>query len=113
MTSTQPSHDHVWKKEGVAEKYKEAEAAARPFCKAMVAKSGLKDLTSEAYIFDLATGTGAAIQEVYDAVPKEKWGLLKVLGGDISDDMLAYLKKRGETEGWTGLETRIVDGNVS
>jgi hypothetical protein len=49
---------------------------------------------------------------LYDAVPKEKWDELKILGGDVSNSMLAYLKGRGEKEGWKGLETRIVDGNV-
>lgn len=104
---------HLWQDASVAERYVNAENATRPACKFIVSKSGLSDLSSDVNIFDLATGTGAAVQEIYDAVPKEKWGKVNILGGDVSEPMLAYLKARGEKEGWTGLETRTLDGNVS
>lgn len=123
-TTTAPNDFHkfastAWSQADVAEKYANAENATRPFARIMVEKSGLPSSISssqegkEVYnVFDLATGTGAAIQELYDAVPREKWGQLKVLGGDLSAPMLAYLGKRGEKQGWMGLETRVVDGNV-
>ncbi len=66
--------------------------------------------TKPVTIFDLGCGTGAVEAEIYAAVPKEQWGILKVLAGDISTPMLEYLKARGQEEGWTGLETRVVDG---
>lgn len=104
---------HLWQDAGMAERYANAENATRPSCQLLVAKSGLADLTDDVKVFDLATGTGAAVQEIYDAVPKEKWGKVSILGGDVSEPMLAYLKARGEREGWTGLETKQLDGNVS
>ena len=113
MSSSAPTFTHIWADPEVAERYKTAENASRPFCKIMVEKSGLIESTSKANVFDLATGTGALVKELYDAVPKEKWGNLRVLGGDISESMLESLKKRGESEGWTGLETQVTDGNVS
>ena len=103
----------AWQKSDIAEKYANAENATRPFTRIVVEKSGLAQSNSSAYVFDLATGTGAAIKELYDTVPKENWGQMKVLGGDVSPPMLEYLKKRGEEEGWAGLDTQIVDGNVS
>lgn len=62
-------------------------------------------------IFDLACGTGAVEAEIYAAVQREQWGDLNVLAGDISQPMLDYLSSRGKEEGWSGLETRLVDGN--
>lgn len=106
-------HSDVWQDADAARKYESAEKATRAFAKIIVEKSGLAKSSSDSYIFDLATGSGAAVKELYDAVPKEKWGQLKVLGGDISPIMLGYLTKRGEKEGWTGLETQVLDGNVS
>lgn len=99
-----------------AEQYKNAENASRPFAKVAVEKSGIAhriESGEQIRVLDFACGTGAVIQEVYDSVPKEKWGQLQVTGTDFSPVMLEYLGKRGEREGWTGLETKIVDGNVS
>lgn len=99
-----------------AEIYKSAEKATRPFAKIIVQKSGVAQCVEsggEAHVLDFACGTGAVIQEVYNSVPKEKWGQLKVTGTDVSPAMLEYLGKRGEREGWVGLETKVVDGNVS
>jgi ubiquinone/menaquinone biosynthesis C-methylase UbiE len=95
-----------------AKRYKNAECATLPFAKIIIEKSGLAQLGSEVHVFDLACGTGAVIQELYNAVPREKWGQLKVLGGDVSPPMLAYLEARGKDQGWTGLETQIIDGDV-
>ncbi|KAH7406636.1 S-adenosyl-L-methionine-dependent methyltransferase [Phaeosphaeria sp. MPI-PUGE-AT-0046c] len=103
---------HLWQDAGMAERYANAENATRPSCQFLVAKSGLANLSDGVKVFDLATGTGAAVQEIYDAVPKEKWGKVSILGGDVSEPMLAYLKARGEKEGWQGLETKHLDGNT-
>ena len=75
----------------------------------MVKEAGLTRIRS-ANIFDLGCGTGAVEAEIYAAVPKEQWADIKVLAGDVSQSMLDYLDKRGESEGWTGIETRLVDG---
>jgi ubiquinone/menaquinone biosynthesis C-methylase UbiE len=97
-----------------ARKYENAENATLPFAKIIIEKSGLADLgDGEANILDLACGTGAVIKELYEAVPREKWADLKVLGADVSPPMLAYLEKRGEAEGWPNLETQVIDGSVS
>jgi ubiquinone/menaquinone biosynthesis C-methylase UbiE len=97
-----------------ARKYENAENATLPFAKILIEKSGLAGFDGEeAHILDLACGTGAVIKELYDAVPREKWGKMKVLGADVSPPMLEYLEKRGEKEGWVGLDTRVVDGSVS
>ncbi|KAI4671219.1 uncharacterized protein J4E88_009252 [Alternaria novae-zelandiae] len=97
-----------------AQKYKNAEKATRPYVKTIVQQSGIAaylETGAEANILDFACGTGVVAQEIYDTVPKEKWEQLKVLGTDISPPMLEYLRARGETQGWTGLDTKIVDGN--
>jgi 2-polyprenyl-3-methyl-5-hydroxy-6-metoxy-1,4-benzoquinol methylase len=101
-----------WHDPSVAERYANAENATKVFAKLVVEKAQLlKD--ENIHVFDLATGTGVLVKEVYDIVPKERWGNVKVLGGDVSESMLGYLKARGEREGWTGLTTQVVDGNVS
>jgi ubiquinone/menaquinone biosynthesis C-methylase UbiE len=109
------ANDHpstaAWHDSAIAQKYVNGEKATRPYAKILVEKSNLADV-EDAYVLDLACGTGAVVQEIYDAVPKEKWDGLKVHGGDVSQPMLDYLKTRGEENGWVGLETGVVDGNV-
>ncbi|USP76393.1 S-adenosyl-L-methionine-dependent methyltransferase [Curvularia clavata] len=98
-----------------AEQYENAEKATRPFGKIIVEKSGIAqsiEAGEEVRVLDFACGTGAVIQELYDSVPKEKWGQLKVTGTDFSPAMLEYLDKRAQREGWTGLDTKIVDANM-
>ncbi|KAJ4984744.1 coq5 family [Stagonosporopsis vannaccii] len=96
----------------VAERYKVAENATRPFAKIMIDVSDqLSPLSSAPVrILDLACGTGAVEAELYAAQPREKWDDLDVLAGDISAPMLEYLSKRKDTEGWSGVRTRIIDG---
>lgn len=99
-----------------AQRYKNAEVATLPYAKIIVEKSGIAkhvDIGAEAHVLDFACGTGAVIHGLYNSVPKEKWGSLKVTGTDMSPAMLEYLEARGKREGWTGLETKVVDGNVS
>jgi ubiquinone/menaquinone biosynthesis C-methylase UbiE len=101
----------VWHDPATATAYANAENATRPSARVLVSKANLSAFPNP-YIFDLATGTGAAVHEIYAAVPKEQWGKVKVLGGDVSEPMLAYLKAKGEAEGWSGLEVGVVDGKV-
>ncbi|KAF2032856.1 S-adenosyl-L-methionine-dependent methyltransferase [Setomelanomma holmii] len=101
----------AWSDPTIAQRYANSEAATRPFARLLIEKSDLPTRSEPASVFDLATGTGAAVQELYDAVPKEQWGEVKVLGGDVSESMLAYLKARAEDNGWTGLSTKTIDGN--
>jgi ubiquinone/menaquinone biosynthesis C-methylase UbiE len=101
--------DSVWVDESVAERYANAENATAPFAKLLVSKA---KWDGEVNAFDLATGTGAAVKAVYEAVPKDKWSSVHVTGTDVSQPMLEYLQHRGEEAGWSGLSTQIVDGNV-
>ena len=116
QTTTKPDLDpsitSAWQSSDVAQRYKAAENATRPFAAIMVETADriCNITTKPVTIFDLGCGTGAVEAEIYAAVPKEQWGILKVLAGDISTPMLEYLKARGQEEGWTGLETRVVDG---
>jgi ubiquinone/menaquinone biosynthesis C-methylase UbiE len=104
----------AWQSSNIAQKYINAEKATRPYASILVSKSKLANITSrnETYVLDLACGTGAAVQEIYNAVPTDKWSVLKVYGGDVSQSMLDYLSRRGRKNGWSGLCTGIVDGNV-
>jgi SAM-dependent methyltransferase len=72
----------------------------------------LSSRTSPVKILDLACGTGAVVKEIYDAVPREKWPEVNILAGDTSDPMLEFLHERAEMQGWSGVETRKVDGGV-
>lgn len=109
MSAANGSMQSAWTDPSVAARYANAENATAPFAKLLVSKA---NWDGEVNVFDLATGTGVVVKEIYDAIPKENWGHIKVLGGDVSQPMLSYLQKRGEDAGWTGLETKIVDGNV-
>lgn len=116
--NTEKVHDMAtsgWQQSDIASKYKLAENATRPYAAFMMKKASLATHVGDINAFDLACGTGSVEVELYNALPKEKWGdgSVKVFGGDVSDSMLGYLKERGEKEGWTGLSTGIVDGNVS
>jgi ubiquinone/menaquinone biosynthesis C-methylase UbiE len=102
-----------WDSDGMAEKYARAEAVTKPYADIMMQKAGVSAFTGDEQILDVATGTGAVLAALYEAVFQEKRDALKVIAGDISDSMLAYVEKRKAREGWTGVETRKIDGVVS
>lgn len=120
MATTKSGTDMVkeltegWQSNDIAEKYSRAETATRPYADIILQKASLVSKVSadDAHInaFDLGCGTGAVVAAIYEAVPREKWANVKVLGGDISESMLAYLRARGEKNGWPGISTAIVDG---
>jgi len=103
----------AWQDTSAAQKYARGELATRHFADILVHKSGLAKAENDIYALDIAAGTGAVEAAIYEALPKEKWGGTRVLATDISEPMLQWVKARGEKEGWTGLETQIVDGRVS
>jgi ubiquinone/menaquinone biosynthesis C-methylase UbiE len=101
-----------WTDKNTATRYVKMEKGTRPFAAVMVQKAQLAHLTSPVNILDLACGTGAVVKEIYDAVPREKWLQLNILAGDTSEPMLEFLHERAKTQGWSGVETRKVDGGV-
>jgi ubiquinone/menaquinone biosynthesis C-methylase UbiE len=111
---TQPQREIFpsWVEKDTAKRYLNAENATRPFAAIMVENARLAQSTGPVKIFDLACGTGAVVKEIYDAVPREKWTDLDILAGDTSEPMLTFVKERAEKEGWSGVETRVVDGGV-
>ncbi|KAF2711849.1 S-adenosyl-L-methionine-dependent methyltransferase, partial [Pleomassaria siparia CBS 279.74] len=99
-----------WTEGDVAKRYARGELATRPFAEGLVRTAGLANATGNVNVLDIAAGTGAVEAAMYAALPKDKWNSAKVLATDISESMLAYLKSRGEEQGWSGLETKIMDG---
>ncbi|KAF2465357.1 S-adenosyl-L-methionine-dependent methyltransferase [Lindgomyces ingoldianus] len=99
-----------WNDPGIVEKYKRAEEASKPFADVMIKKAGLESFEGEVNAFDLACGTGAVAAALYDRIPKDKWGSVKMLGGDKSELMVGYLNDRAKKQGWIGLEGRVIDG---
>ncbi|KAF2677353.1 S-adenosyl-L-methionine-dependent methyltransferase [Lentithecium fluviatile CBS 122367] len=101
-----------WKDDDIAMKYTRAENATGPFADIMVREAGLGNLRDGEKIsaLDIATGTGAVVAALHDAVGKEKWDQVNVVAGDVSEGMLAYLQKRGAREGWKNVDVRKIDG---
>ena len=97
----------------VAAKYARAEKATKPFAEIMLQKAGVSGFTGNEQILDIATGTGAVIAALHEAVGKEKQDGLKIVAGDISDSMLEYVGKRAERDGWKGVDLRKINGVVS
>ncbi|KAJ4335813.1 hypothetical protein N0V95_008788 [Ascochyta clinopodiicola] len=111
-TKSEPALKWAWQTSNIAQLYKSAENATRPFAAIMVSKTNLQHsvASSPACIFDLACGTGAVEAEIYAAVEQRNWDAVEILAGDISAPMLEYLDARAQREGWTGVTTRAVDG---
>jgi len=107
----QHSKDPLWIDKSVAERYANAEHATAPFAALLASKANFAS-AKDIRVLDLATGTGAAVQEIYSAIPASKRGSVSVTGTDVSAPMLEYLAKRGEKQGWSGLSTQAVNGNV-
>ncbi|KAF9690498.1 hypothetical protein EKO04_011289 [Ascochyta lentis] len=107
-----PAVTSAWQSSNVAQRYKAAENATRPFAAIMASQTHVAASTGSkrARVFDLACGTGAVEAEIYSALDRENWSAVEILASDISQPMLGYLAARGEREGWTGLTTRVVDG---
>lgn len=102
----------VFSEENAAERYRPCEKGTAPFARILVEKADLAQLDGPVDVFDFATGTGAVVEAIYDAVPKDKWNHLTVSGGDVSPVMINYMKARAEKAGWTGVDGRVVDGTV-
>ncbi|KAF3045319.1 hypothetical protein E8E11_002232 [Didymella keratinophila] len=113
MSSPDAVKAHWQQTADVAQRYKMAENATRPFARTMVelteAITTVKTMPVE--IFDLGCGTGAVVAEIYASLAKDSWKDLRILAGDVSPAMLSYLAQRAEEEGWPGVETRVVDGS--
>lgn len=107
----QHSKEPLWVDKSVAERYANAEHATAPFAKLLASKANFA-AAKDMHVLDLATGTGAAVAQVYAAIPAENWASVSVVGTDVSAPMLEYLAKRAEKEGWRGLSTATVDGSV-
>ncbi|KAF3039778.1 hypothetical protein E8E12_008852 [Didymella heteroderae] len=113
MTSSSDAVKAAWQQTtDVAQRYKMAENATRPFAKTMVQLTEQLTTikTTPVDIFDLGCGTGAVEAEIYASVNRADWDDLRILAGDVSPGMLEYLAKRGAEEGWSKLVTKIVDG---
>ncbi|KAL1596483.1 hypothetical protein SLS60_009129 [Paraconiothyrium brasiliense] len=120
MSTTQKANDlqknirEGWQDSSIAEKYARAETATHPYANIIIDKasiaSNITNHNSTVNALDFGCGTGIVTAVLYEAVPKEKWNNVEVLGGDISPHMLDYLRGRGAKNGWTGLTTQIVDG---
>ena len=105
----------IWTGEDAAIKYALAERATIPFAQTMICTTKIVEFIqggNKAEVFDLACGTGAVSAALYEALDRSKWDEVQVLGGDISEPMLAYFQKRAEKEGWAGVRTKIVDAKV-
>lgn len=109
MSTTTHDVSGAWIGDGVAEQYKLAENATRPYGDFIAQKIPKSSLEGEIYAMDLACGTGAMVAALYDVLPAAKKDSARVIGADISSDMLKYLETRGQEEGWKGLETKVVD----
>jgi hypothetical protein len=71
--STNPQSQ--WVSPSAAARYANAENATGPFAHTLVSKA---DWTGDVSALDLATGTGVVVKEIYDVIPKEKWGSVTV-----------------------------------
>lgn len=118
MTSTSSSTiKAAWQADAeIAARYINAENATRPFAKLMlemadaVAPSSVSSGEQDHRIFDLGCGTGAIEAELYARLSPADAARVRILAGDVSPPMLAYLAQRAEEQGWSGVTTRIVDG---
>lgn len=112
MATSNDVKAHWQQSTDVAQRYKMAENATRPFARTMVSLTERLTTvkTTPVRIFDLGCGTGAVVAEIYESLPKDAWPDLDVLAGDVSPAMLAYLAQRAEEEGWKGVRTEVVDG---
>jgi ubiquinone/menaquinone biosynthesis C-methylase UbiE len=112
MSNKAVHESHIWQSDDVAEKYHQTEIVTRVFADLLIQKTGIANHEGDIRVLDLACGTGAVAASLYAALPREKWDRVKVVGGDNSEAMIAYLRKKGEREGWRGLEAVILDGAV-
>ncbi|KAF2119555.1 S-adenosyl-L-methionine-dependent methyltransferase [Lophiotrema nucula] len=100
-----------WADDEAVARYARAEKLTGLFAQTLIDKSGIVSAKDDVSAFDLATGTGIVVAKLYENLSKEQKAKLKVLGGDVSEPMLKFLKKRAEHVDWPGFETKVVDGN--
>jgi hypothetical protein len=75
MSTSLTAAQSQWIDPLVAARYANAENATGPFAKRLVSKA---KWDGEVNALDLATGTGVVVKEIYDAIPRGRWGDVKV-----------------------------------
>ncbi|KAL3483395.1 S-adenosyl-L-methionine-dependent methyltransferase [Aspergillus germanicus] len=94
----------------MAAQYSRCARASDFFATPLVDASGIATSPLEPLVvFDNACGTGVIGSTLYRTLPREKTRNLELLCGDMSPHMLAYTEQRVKDEGWTNVETRIID----
>jgi ubiquinone/menaquinone biosynthesis C-methylase UbiE len=99
------SHDKT-----MAAQYSRCARASDSFTTPLVEASGIATSPLQPLVvFDNACGTGVIGSTLYRTLPREKTRYWELLCGDMSPHMLAYTEQRVKDEGWTNVETRIID----
>ncbi|KAL2859638.1 S-adenosyl-L-methionine-dependent methyltransferase [Aspergillus pseudodeflectus] len=94
----------------MAAQYSRCARASDSFAGPLVQASGIAHSPLHPLVvFDNACGTGVIGSTLYGTLPREKTRSWELLCGDMSPHMLAYTDQRVKDEGWTNVETRIID----
>ncbi|KAI0549201.1 S-adenosyl-L-methionine-dependent methyltransferase [Xylaria curta] len=80
----------------------------------LLAQAGLDASTSKPItLLDLACGTGPIAAHLYETVDKQVLSQSKMLCADISENLVGTLKRRAEKNGWSNVETAVLDAQKS
>ncbi|KAI1740925.1 S-adenosyl-L-methionine-dependent methyltransferase [Xylaria scruposa] len=80
----------------------------------LLAQAGLDASTSKPVtLLDHACGTGPIVAHLYETVDKQVLSQSKMLCADISENLVGTLKRRAEKNGWSNVETAVLDAQKS
>ncbi|KAI0185767.1 S-adenosyl-L-methionine-dependent methyltransferase [Xylaria flabelliformis] len=80
----------------------------------LLAQAGLDASTSEPIaLLDHACGTGPIAAHLYETVDKKILSQSKMLCADVSENLVGTLKRRAGKNGWSNVETAVLDAQKS
>ncbi|KAI0459489.1 S-adenosyl-L-methionine-dependent methyltransferase [Xylaria acuta] len=80
----------------------------------LLAQAGLDASTSKPVtLLDHACGTGPIAAHLYETVDRQVLLQSKMVCADLSENLVATLKRRAEKNGWSNVETAVLDAQKS
>lgn len=99
----------------ITRNYKAAEPTIRPFARALILqafKHDVDNIREPLVILDNACGTGLISEQLLDMLGESAKEGMKLVCGDLSQQMVNYVKEKIEEKEWKNAEAKVVDAMV-
>lgn len=99
----------------IARNFKAAEPTIGPFARALILQAFQHDfdhIRKPLVILDNACGTGLVSEQLLEMLGESAKEGMKLVCGDLSEEMVNYVKEKIEEKRWKNAEAKVVDAMV-